>query len=98
DALVRRTTRTSGGTTARFIRGPGGILLEKQGASYTATYTHGNALVRKDSEYPMMDGIGSERTVTNASQAVQGTITFEGFGQTVATTGSSSQPPAALST
>jgi RHS repeat-associated protein len=44
------------------------------------------------SEYPMFDGAGSERTVTNGSQTVTGTIAFEGFGQTVATTGSSSNP------
>jgi RHS repeat-associated protein len=68
------------------------VLLEKQGSNYTAVYTHGNAQVRKDSEYPLYDGIGSERTVTAANQSVSGTITFEGFGQTVATTGSSGNP------
>src|SRR5205085_6715441 len=88
----RRFSRTSGGTTTRFLRGPGGILLEKQGSTYTSTYTHGNALLRKDSEYPLFDGIGSERTVTNGSQTVTGTALYEGFGQTVATTGSSSNP------
>src|SRR5205085_6785896 len=66
--------------------GPGDILLEKQ------RLTHENALLRKDSEYPLFDGLGSERTVTDGSQTVQGTVTFEGFGQTVATTGSSSNP------
>ncbi len=40
----------------------------------------------------MFDGLGSERTVTNSSQTVTGTITFEGFGATIATTGSSSNP------
>src|SRR5919204_4397158 len=69
-----------------------GIWLEKQGTTYTATYTYGNALIRKDGEYPLFDGIGSERTVTNASQTVTGTATYEGFGQTIATTGSSSNP------
>src|SRR5437870_7451113 len=37
----------------------------------------------------MFDGLGSERTVTNSSQSVTGTAIYEGFGQTVATTGSS---------
>ena len=92
DAEGRRFSRTSGGTTTRFLRGPGGILLEKQGSTVSATYTHGNAQIRKDSEYPLYDGIGSERTVTAANQSVSGTITFEGFGQTVATTGSSGNP------
>jgi RHS repeat-associated protein len=40
----------------------------------------------------MFDGLGSERTVTDSTQAVTGTLTTEGFGQTVATTGSSSNP------
>ena len=45
-----------------------------------------------NSEYPLYDGAGSERTVSAANQSVSGTITFEGFGQTIATTGSSSNP------
>ena len=69
DAEGRRFSRTAGGVTTRFLSGPGGILLEKQGSSYTATYTHGSALLRKDGEYPLFDGLGSERTVTNSSQA-----------------------------
>src|SRR5947207_14583487 len=92
DATVRRFSRTAGGTTTKFLYGRGGILLEKQGSTVTATYTPGNALLRKDSEYPMFDGLGSERTVTNGSQTVTGTATYEGFGQTVATTGSSTNP------
>jgi len=40
----------------------------------------------------MFDGLGSERAVTNSSQTVTGTITFEGFGATIVTTGSSSNP------
>jgi len=66
------------------------VLREKQGANYTATYTYGNALIRKDSEVPLFDGLGSERTAMDGSQNVTGTLTTEGFGQTVATTGSSS--------
>ena len=54
-----------------------------------ATYTYGNALIRKDAETPLFDGLGSERTVTNSSGAVQGTLTLSAFGQTVASTGSS---------
>src|SRR5256886_1350815 len=92
DALGRRITRTAGGVTRRFIYGPGGILLEKENTTYPRVYTYGNALVRMNSEYPLMDGLGSERTVTDGTQAVQGTATYEGFGQTVATTGSSSNP------
>ena len=44
---------------------------------------------RKCSGTPLFDGLGSERTVTNSSQAVTGTLTQDGFGNTVASTGSS---------
>jgi RHS repeat-associated protein len=94
DALGRRISRTSGGVTTQFLTDPvfGRIWLEKQGATTTATYTYGNALIRKDGEVPLFDGLGSERTVTNASQTVIGRIAYEGFGQSVGTTGSSSNP------
>ena len=59
------------------------------GGTTTATYTHGNALIRKDGETPLFDGLGSERTVTNSSQAVTASLTLSAFGQTVASTGSS---------
>ncbi len=52
----------------------------------------GSALLRRNSEYPLYDGHGSERTVTNGSETVTGTINFEAFGQTAGTTGSSSSP------
>ncbi len=68
------------------------ILQEKQGGTFTAAYTHGNALLRRNSECPLYDGHGSERTVTNGSQTVTGTINFEAFGQTVGTSGSSDSP------
>jgi RHS repeat-associated protein len=64
------------------------VLLEKQGSTTTATYTYGNGLVRKDSEYPLYDGLGSARTVTNGSQTVTGTCIYNDFGQVVASTGS----------
>jgi hypothetical protein len=43
-------------------------------------------------EYSLFDGLGSERTVTNAGQTVLGTISYDAFGQTVDTTGSSTSP------
>jgi RHS repeat-associated protein len=92
DATGRRVSRTAGGTTTNFLYDGSHVLLEQQGTSTTATYTYGNALIRKDGETPLFDGLGSERTVTNSSQTVTGTATYEGFGQTVATTGSSTDP------
>jgi RHS repeat-associated protein len=50
------------------------------------------SLSLKDGEYPLFDGLGSERTVTNSSQTTTGTIINEAFGLTVATTGSSTDP------
>jgi RHS repeat-associated protein len=92
DALGRRVSRTAGGTTTNFLYNGGAVLLEKQGSTTTATYTYGNALLRKDGEYPLFDGLGSERTVTNSSQTVTGTLTLDGFGLTVTSTGSSTNP------
>jgi RHS repeat-associated protein len=92
DAAGRRVSRTSGGTTTDFLYDGNQVLLEEQGSTTTATYTYGNGLIRKDGETPLFDGLGSERTVTNSSQTVTGTATYEGFGQTVATTGSSTDP------
>jgi hypothetical protein len=66
--------------------------LEAQGSTVTAKYGYGNALYRKDGEFPLFDGLGSERTVTNGSQTVTGTINFDAFGQTVGSTGSSTNP------
>ena len=74
---------------AGFLFDGGSVLLEKQGSATTATYTYGNALIRKDGETPLFEGLGSERTVTNSSGAVQGTLTSSAFGQTVASTGGS---------
>ena len=55
----------------------------------TATYTYGCALIRKDGETPLFDGLGSERTVTNGSGAVTASLTLSAFGQTVASGGGS---------
>ncbi|MCX6360879.1 MAG: RHS repeat-associated core domain-containing protein [Armatimonadetes bacterium] len=92
DALGRRFSRTAGGTTTEFVYGAGGMGLEKQGGSYTQAYTMGNGLLRRGSEYPMFDGHGSERTVTNSSQTVTGSVNYEAFGQMAGSSGSSTSP------
>src|SRR5579862_7315863 len=92
DALGRRVSRTAGGTTANFYYDGSEILDEKQGSTTTAVYTYGEGLIRKDSEYPLFDGQGSERTVTNGSQTVTGTLNLDGFGNQVGSTGSSANP------
>ena len=92
DALGRRFSRTAGGTTTEFVYDAGGMALEKQGGSYTQAYTQANGLLRRSSEYPLFDGHGSERTVTNSSQTVTGSVNFEAFGQVAGSTGSSANP------
>ncbi|MCX6359823.1 MAG: RHS repeat-associated core domain-containing protein [Armatimonadetes bacterium] len=92
DALGRRFSRTAGGSTTEFLYGAGGMALEKQGGSYTQAYTQANGLLRRGSEYPLFDGHGSERTVTNSSQTVTGSVNYEAFGQVVGTTGSGANP------
>ncbi len=81
-----------GGTTTEFAYGAGGMALEKQGGTVTQAYSVGNGLLRRGSEYPLFDGHGSERTVTNSSQTVTGSVNFEAFGQVAGSTGSSSNP------
>jgi RHS repeat-associated protein len=81
-----------GGTTTEFAYGAGGMALEKQGGTYTQAHTVGNGLLRRGSEYPLFDGHGSERTVTNSSQTVTGSVNFEAFGQVAGSTGSSASP------
>jgi len=89
DAAGRRASRTAGGVTTNFLYDGGSVLLEKQGSATTATYTYGNSLIRKDGETPLFDGLGSERTVTNSSQTVTASLTLSAFGQTIASSGSS---------
>ena len=54
-----------------------------------AVCTYGSALIRKDGETPLFDGLGSERTVTNGSGLVTASLTPSAFGRTIASTGSS---------
>jgi len=68
DAEGRRVGRTAGSTTTAYQYAGDSVLLEKQGSSTTMTYSYGNALLRKDGEYPLCDGLGSARAETSSSQ------------------------------
>jgi hypothetical protein len=57
DAEGRRMTRTAGGVTTSFLYDGASVLLEKQGSTTTATYTYGNALMRKDAETPLFENL-----------------------------------------
>jgi hypothetical protein len=57
-----------------------------------AVYSYGEGLIRKDSEVPLFDGQGSERTVTNSSQTVTDAVLYDAFGMTVSRTGTTATP------
>ena len=77
-----------GSTTTAYQYAGDAVLLEKQGSSTTATYSYGNALLRKDGEYPLCDGLGSARAETSSSQAVTFTVNTDAFGNQIASSGS----------
>ncbi len=85
-------SRTSGGTTTSFLYDGSQVQLEAQGATVTSVYSYGNSLTRQDGEFPMFDGHGSERTVTNSSQTVTGTQNLDAFEVQEGNTGSSNKP------
>ena len=64
--------------------------LKKQGATTTGTYTYGNALIRKDGDTPLYDGLGTARAETSSAQAVTFSLIPDAFGNTVTSTGSTS--------
>ena len=68
------------------------MILEEQGGTFTGTYTYGVSLIRRNGEFFQYDGLGSARTFTNASGVVTATVVYDGFGNTVATSGSTSSP------
>ncbi len=92
DALGRRVSRTTGGVTTVSLYDGGRVILEEQGGNFTGTYTYGVSLIRRNGEFFQYDGLGSARTFTNASGAVTAAATYDGFGNTVATSGSTSSP------
>ncbi len=91
DGLTRRVSRTTGGVTTSFFHDVVRITTEKQGATLTAHYTYGRDLLSRDDgtnyAYYLVDGLGSARQLTDASQAVVSAYVSEGFGSIVAQTG-----------
>lgn len=81
---------TQHGRPMTAISEGGAILQGKQGGTFTAAYTTpttaagvgGNALLRRNREYPLYEGNGSERTVTDGYQSVMVRTNYEAFGQT----------------
>ena len=91
DTMGRRISRTSQGVTTTFVKvgdANGGIVLnEEQSGNVTASYTYGNGLLAKGGDTYLSDGQGSTRQVTSSSGAVTSSSTLDGFGNTVAATG-----------
>jgi RHS repeat-associated protein len=93
DGLGRRVSRTNGGTTTTFHFSGNNITTEKQGSTVVAHYVYGNSRVSRDAsgsyEYYHNDGLGSTRQISNDSQSVTQTTTFDAFGNVESSTGSS---------
>ncbi|MDE2125194.1 MAG: RHS repeat-associated core domain-containing protein [Armatimonadetes bacterium] len=92
DALGRRVSRAVSGTTTSTQYAGGAPVTEMQGSTFTAAYTVGNDLLRRNSEYPALDGLGSARAETNSSGTATATQDFDAFGNTIASSGSSGSP------
>ena len=84
--------RISGGVTTTSIYDGGRVILKVQSGTYTGTYTYGVSLIRRNGESFQYDDLGSARTFTNASGVVTAAATYDGYGNTVATSGSTSSP------
>jgi YD repeat-containing protein len=84
DGLGRRVSRTAGGTTTTFHFSSNSITTEKQGTTVTAHYVYGVNRVSRDAsgsyEYYHADGLGSTRQLSNDSQSITQTTTFDAFG------------------
>ena len=92
DAIGRRVSQTAGGVTTASLYDGRRVILEEQGGTYTGTYTYGVSLIRRNGEFFQYDGLGSARTITNASGVVTATTTYDGYENTVAISGSTSSP------
>ncbi|MDE2127288.1 MAG: hypothetical protein KGJ62_11930 [Armatimonadetes bacterium] len=92
DALGRRVSRTASGTTTSTQYAGGAPVTETQGSSFTAAYTVGNDLLRRNGEYPAFDALGSVRAETNSSGTATARQDFDAFGNTIARSGSTSSP------
>jgi RHS repeat-associated protein len=92
DALGRRVSRTANGTTCQLVHDGDRIIVERQGGAVTAVYSYGNALVARNGEVVLSDGLGTTRATVNGVQAITSTLTTEAFGNAVAQWGSTGNP------
>jgi RHS repeat-associated protein len=93
DGLGRRVSQTAGGVTTTFHFSGNRITTEVQGANVVAHYVYGVNRVSRDAsgsyEYYHNDGLGSTRQISNDSQSVTQTTTYDAFGNVESSAGSS---------
>jgi RHS repeat-associated protein len=93
DGLDRRVTRTAGGVTTTFHYSGNSITTEKQGSTVVAHYVYGVNRISRDAsgsyEYYHADGLGSTRQLSNDSQSLTQTTTYDAFGNIESNAGSS---------
>ena len=68
------------------------MYLKALGGTYTGTYTYGVSLNRRNGEFFLYDGLGFARTFTNTTGVVTAAASYDGYGNTVATLGSTDSP------
>jgi RHS repeat-associated protein len=66
--------------------------VERQCGAVTGVYSCGNALVARNGEVVLPDGLGTTRATVDGVQAITSTLTTEAFGNAVAQWGSSANP------
>ena len=92
DALGRRTSRQVGGVTTQYQYDGSQLLTEVTGTSGSQYLWGPGGLVRRDGEWPLTDGMGSTRVVTNDSQSNTSNQMPDAYGETVRSSGSTSLP------
>ena len=71
DALGRQINRFVNGAATNYYYDGGSVLFETNGSVETAVYTWGNGLIRRNGEYPLSDGRGTERQETGGGRSAR---------------------------
>ncbi len=96
-----RISKTQSGTKTKYINDVASSLVQVLTETNTegnilATYTYGRDLIsmnRADANsYYLYDGLGSTRQLTNSVGAATVTYTYDGFGNLIASSGSTANP------
>jgi RHS repeat-associated protein len=102
DGDGNRVSQTAGGTTTTYLvddlnpTGYAQVVEELVGGTVQRTYTYGHDLISQNRlvsatwtpSYHLADGLGSVRTLSDASGSTTDSYTYDAFGTAIATTGS----------